>query len=177
MIDYYPEFSNLSQESIKNGNRMEQSALSRCRLALYASDWAAKTAIDNYQVDDSKVKVVPFGANIERSRTLEDVNKVVRARPSGSCNLLFLGADWQRKGGQVAFRVAKELNIQGLRTELAVVGCEPEIDEPMPGFLNIFGFISKSMASGRNSLEELFASSHFLILPTRADCGQVPMFL
>src|SRR5918997_6786214 len=51
MIDFYPEFSNLSKESINNGNHIEQSALEKCKLALYSSKWAATTAVDNYQVD------------------------------------------------------------------------------------------------------------------------------
>jgi len=38
MIDFYPEFSNLCKESIKNGNAMEQSALERCKLAIYSSE-------------------------------------------------------------------------------------------------------------------------------------------
>jgi glycosyltransferase involved in cell wall biosynthesis len=170
MIDFYPEWSNLSKESIENGHQMEHSALSRCRLALYSSEWAAQTAIDNYQVDSSKVKVVPFGANIEHNRTLEDVKKSVTVRPSNSCNLLFLGVDWQRKGGEVALRVAKELNRQGLKTELTVAGCEPEIDGPIPDFLNVYGFISKSTASGKKQVNELIAGSHFLILPSKAEC-------
>jgi hypothetical protein len=45
MIDFY--MHNLCKESIINGNLMEQSALQRCKFAIYSSDWAAKTAIDN----------------------------------------------------------------------------------------------------------------------------------
>ncbi|MDQ4146115.1 MAG: glycosyltransferase family 4 protein, partial [Pseudomonadota bacterium] len=170
MVDFYPEFSNLSKESINNGNQAEQSALEKCKLAIYSSEWAAKTAIDNYRVDSSKVKVVPFGANIEHNRTLKDTKNAVEARPSDSCKLLFLGVEWQRKGGETALRVAKELNEQGLKTELTVVGCEPHINKPIPDFLRVFRFVSKSTASGRKQLEELIAGSHFLILPTKADC-------
>jgi hypothetical protein len=65
MIDFYPEFTNLCTETKKNGDRMEQLALSKCHLAIYASEWAANTAIQNYDVDPAKVKVVPFGANIK----------------------------------------------------------------------------------------------------------------
>ena len=64
MIDFYPEFTNLCDETLRDGQRMEQAALSNCRLAIYSSEWAAKTAIDNYDVDSRKVKVVPYGANL-----------------------------------------------------------------------------------------------------------------
>lgn len=170
MLDFYPAFSNLSKHTIANGNKMEQSALSRCSLAIYASDWAAETAIENYQVTASKVKVVPFGANIECNRNLEDVKDIVLARPHDRCKLLFIGVDWYRKGGDIALNVAKELNDQGLKTELHVVGCEPEIGEPVPEFLASHGFLSKSHREGRDRINRLLAESHFLILPSRAEC-------
>ena len=41
MVDFYPEFTNLCDETMRNGRAMEQAALSNCRLAIYASEWAA----------------------------------------------------------------------------------------------------------------------------------------
>lgn len=41
MINFYPGFKNLCSETIRDGNRMEQLALSKCRLAIYASEWAS----------------------------------------------------------------------------------------------------------------------------------------
>ena len=170
MIDFYPEFSNLCQESIRNGNAMEQSALDRSKLAIYSSEWAAKTAIENYKIDPNKVKVVPFGANIECQRGLDDIKSLVETRPSHKCKLLFLGVDWLRKGGNIAFKVAKELNQSGLETELTLVGCSPIVDEPLPNFVRSLGFISKSTKEGREQLDQIIAESHFLILPSRAEC-------
>ncbi|WP_088243171.1 glycosyltransferase family 4 protein [Calothrix rhizosoleniae] len=170
MIDFYPEFSNLCQESIRNQNAMEQSALDRCKLAIYSSEWAAKTAIENYKVDPNKVKVVPFGANIECQRNIDDIKVLVESRPSDKCKLLFLGVNWLRKGGNIAFQVAKELNSSGLETELTIVGCPPMVDEPLPNFIRSLGFISKSTKEGREQIDRLIAESHFLILPSIADC-------
>src|SRR5450759_1120953 len=63
LIEQYPGYRDLCAETIRDGNRAEQLALARCRLAIYSSDWAASTAIQHYAVDPGKVKVVPFGAN------------------------------------------------------------------------------------------------------------------
>ena len=172
-LGFYPEFSNLCQESVENGNKMEKSALEKCSLAIYSSDWAAKTAIENYQIDRSKVKVVPFGANIECDRNLDDIKAIVDSKPSNKCNLLFLGVDWFRKGGNLAFEVAKELNQQGLKTELTVVGCQPMIDTALPDFVKSLGFISKASKEGLQTIERLLSESHFLILPSRADCTPI----
>ncbi|MDJ0674459.1 MAG: glycosyltransferase family 4 protein [Calothrix sp. MO_167.B42] len=170
MIDFYPEFSNLCQESIRNQNAMEQSALDRCKLAIYSSEWAAQTAIENYKTDPNKVKVVPFGANIKCQRTIDDIKVIVESRPSHKCKLLFLGVNWLRKGGNIAFQVAKELNSSGLETELTIVGCAPMVDKPLPNFIRSLGFISKSTKEGREQIDRLIAESHFLILPSKAEC-------
>jgi len=173
LLDFYPEFSDLSEESVQNGNLMEQSALSRSKLAIYSSPWAAKSAVDNYQVENSKVAVVPYGANVADDRTIEDIRRLVDSRPSGSCRLLFVGVEWRRKGGDTAFRVARELNDRGLKTQLTVVGCKPLLRKPLPSFLRVFEFIDKSTPAGRKWLNKLIAESHFLVLPTKADCTPI----
>ncbi len=173
IVNFYPGHHNLSKENIKNGNQMEQLALKKCKLAIYSSEWAAKTAIDNYHLDSSKIKVVPFGANIESNKNFEDIKKIVKSRLMGQCKLLFLGVDWYRKGGDIALRVTEELNKQNVKTELTIVGCEHDIKGAMPNFLKIYGFVNKSTISGRKLINKLIAESHFLILPTRADCTPI----
>jgi hypothetical protein len=41
VVDFYPDFRNLCAAAIKNGTRMEQTALSMNPLAIDASDWGA----------------------------------------------------------------------------------------------------------------------------------------
>ena len=122
LIGFYDDYSKLSAETIRDGNRLEQKALDSAALAIYSSDWAAQTAINNYKVDATKVRVVPFGANIECDRSLNDIKSIVSSRSKGECNLLFLGVDWKRKGGDLAVKIAEELNKQGLKTKLHVAG-------------------------------------------------------
>ena len=170
IVGFYPQYDNLCRESLENWHMMEKLALERCKLAIYASGWAAQTAIDYYGADPAKVKVVPFGANIDSSRTLSETKDLIETRSSKQCKLLFLGVDWFRKGGDVAFKVAEELNHLGVDTELTVVGCQPILEKPLPSFVKPLGFISKSTADGKNRINQLLAESHFLILPSRAEC-------
>ena len=171
LMGFYPSYSNLCAETIRDGNRAEQLALSKCRLAIYSSEWAANTAIQNYDVDPAKVKVVPFGANIECNRTLEDIKLIVKSKSFDACKLLFIGVDWFRKGGDLALQVAAQLNRRGIKTELHIVGCNPLVS--LPGFAKQYGFISKKTEEGRRLLDRLMAESHFFILPSRADCSPV----
>ena len=173
LIDFYPLYSNLCQESIDNGHLMERLALKKAKLAIYSSQWAAQTAIDYYQADPNKVKVVPFGANIKTNKIITEIKDSIESRPSNQCKLLFLAVDWLRKGGNVALEVARELNNQGLNTELTVVGCQPNLDEPLPNFVKALGFINKSNQEGKKKIDRLIATSHFLIMPSIADCSPI----
>lgn len=169
LIDFYDHYSNLCSDNIKYGNYLQQNALDSSALAIYSSDWAARTAIENYKVNPEKVKVVPFGANIEYNRNLDDIRKIVESRPSKECNLLFLGVEWHRKGGDTALRVAEILNAQGLKTKLHVAGIEKIQADPLPDFVINHGFISKTTQEGRNQIDKLISESHFLIVPSRAE--------
>ncbi len=171
--DFYPFYSNLPKEVIQNWHRMEELALQKCKLAIYSSDWAAKSAIYDYGADPAKVKVVPFGANVESSLTFETIKNVINSRPTDQCKLLFLAVDWMRKGGNIAYQVAEKLNQAGLKTELTIVGCQPMINAPLPDFVKSLGFISKSTFEGKKLIQNLILASHFLILPTLADCTPI----
>lgn len=173
ILNFYDKFQNLSQQAIENGNYIEKQALESSQLAIYSSDWAAQTAIEHYAVHPSKVKVVPFGANLETDRDLQTIKGIVSARSTQECHLLFLGVDWERKGGDVAVSVADLLNKAGLKTTLHIAGAKNVVGGALPDFVVDHGFISKSTDAGRAKLDQLFAQSNFLLLPTKADCTPV----
>lgn len=173
MTDFYPSFSNLCKRTIENGNAMEAAALKRCKLAIYSSEWAAETAKNYYKTDPSKVKVVPFGANIEHDTTYDDIKEVVGSRASNKCKLLFVALDWSRKGGNIALSIVRELNRIGLDTELTIIGCQPTIEEALPKFIRCLGRLDKSKKEDLEIINRALRESHFLILPSKADCTPV----
>ena len=168
MVDFYPEFTGLRKKTITHGNKMEQAALSRCSYAIYASDWAAETACENYKVDSLKVKIVPFGANVACNRTTGDTQALVDCRDIRTIRLLFCGVDWRRKGGDVAVKTAQMLVSEGFDVELDVVGCEPI--GAVPSFVRIHGFVSKKTTEGQRLFADLFSRAHFLLVPSQAEC-------
>lgn len=170
---FYPKYSNLCQESMANGHKMERLAIQKCKFAIYSSHWAAQTAIDFYKADPQKVRVIPFGSNLESNLTQTDIKDLIEARPSTVCKLIFIGVDWLRKGGDKALKVAQALNDAGLRTELTLVGCQPSGETSLPDFVKPLGYISKFTQSGQDKISQLIAESHFLILPTIADCSPI----
>lgn len=176
MLGFYPALTpeSIARESIEDGLRLDARAIRRSRLAVYGSDWAARSAIEDLDADPSKVKVVPFGANLEEPPSERDVLTAIDGRRSSKCRLLFLGSDWDRKGGATAVAVATELRAAGLDTELTVVGSDPWIAAADREFVNVLGYIDRSNG-GESQIRELLAQSHFLILPTHAECYGLPV--
>lgn len=169
MVEFYPYLSNLCPETLQKIYEMERRALENCALAIYTSEWAAQTAIDIYDINPDKVKVVPWGPNLDCHRTIDDINRILESKPASPCKLLFLGFEWSRKGGDIALEVAKELNASGLNTELIVVGANPPQSRRLPDFVKPIGKVDKSNEEGQKKFDQILSDSHFLILPTKAE--------
>ncbi len=170
MLGFYDDFTNLAPPSVAAGHAAEASALERCTLAIYASDWGARSAVEDYGTDPAKVKVVSYGANLEGGLSRAEVEKVIRARDPKTCQLLCVGVDWQRKGVEIAIDATVALNARGIPARLSVVGCEPPRSRgPLPACVEVVGFLRKSYPDERRRLEALYRGSHFFIVPTRAE--------
>jgi glycosyltransferase involved in cell wall biosynthesis len=146
----------------------ERRVLEKCRYACYMSEWAAEGALRQHGPQfESKIKVIPIGANIERVPTAAEVEQAIQARVEDHCELLFVGVDWVNKGGEIALAAAENLHQRGVRVRLHIVGCKPP--HAVPDFVQVHGFISKRSAEGAEFLRRLFSQCHFFILPTRAE--------
>lgn len=168
LLGFYPAFAYHSAASISQGNKITAECLARSKLAIFSSDWAAQSALDLYGTSREKIRVVPYGANMESHPTLQEVRDAIAKRVQDKIKLLFLAKSWERKGGDIALTVAKALHDAGHAVELTIVGITPKIENPPP-YLRCLGFISKQNLEGKARIRELLSSSHFLILPSRAD--------
>jgi glycosyltransferase involved in cell wall biosynthesis len=171
LIDFYPYLSNLCPETKKNIYLLEKLALDRCKLVIFASEWAAQKAISIYGINPNKIKVIPRGSNLELKpeRTIADILYSIKSRGSHTYKLIFIGVDWERKGGNIALEVSQELKKMGFDIELKMVGDLPKNMENLPSFVQPLGYINKSTPTGKKQFYDLLADAHFLILPTQAD--------
>lgn len=169
LIGFYPGFSSHSASTIAQGNTITKECLSRSRLLLFSSDWAARTAHEIYGINKDKIKVVPFGANLQKRNTLADIHTMLAMRPRDTVKLLFIGKHWDRKGGDIVFNVAKALHLAGQPVLLNFVGCMPPSGIDIPPYIKCHGFISKKTPQGIAHITELLRESHFLFVPSRAE--------
>ncbi|HKV58823.1 MAG TPA: glycosyltransferase family 4 protein [Ktedonobacteraceae bacterium] len=166
MRDYYPAFSRILDSSFRELELVASSAIQKSSLLLYASQWAADSAIEDYQASPEKVHVIPFGANFESTPPIEILQQRKR---SDRCKLLFIGVKWERKGGDIAFETLLALEKMGIEAVLTVVGCIPPKQFAHPS-MKVIPFLNKNDESQRKELEELYLTSDFLLFPTRNEC-------
>lgn len=165
LIGYYPEYSNLMRRSIYEKKTIQELALKKASAVIYSSTWAARSAIEDYGADPRKIHVVPFGANLDEPPTRETA---LARKKSESCRLLFLGVDWVRKGGDIAFETLLKLEEWGIQAELIICGCTPPKGVVHKN-MKVIPFLDKNDERQRKEFEQLLLSADFLLVPTRAE--------
>jgi glycosyltransferase involved in cell wall biosynthesis len=172
LLHLYPKYRELAPQCLRDGEEIDRRAIAD-RL-IYTSQWAADSAIQHYGASPEKVFVVPFGANLDVLPTFEEVKASIKSRMHRKhLDLLFLGLDWVRKGGNYALQVVNRLNEGGFPATLHIVGAvnlPATIDKRH--IIN-HTYISKATPEGQQQLAALLSESHFLVLPTLADCTPV----
>jgi glycosyltransferase involved in cell wall biosynthesis len=163
---HHPEYSRLLPFSVHQGEIVEQVAFQKASRLLFSSPWAAHSAIEDYNIDPQKVHAIFWGANLD---SIPPREQVLTKKLSGQCRLLFIGLGWERKGGDIVFETLLELHKVGIEAELIVCGMTPP-----PGIahecMTVIPFLDKNDERQAREIENLYALSDFLILPTRVDC-------
>lgn len=166
LYNYYSWFSNFMQLSVWEGNRVEKLALEKSAALIFASEWAANSAIQHYHINPGKINIIPFGPNLDFIPASQEVSY---ERTREVCRLLFLGVEWERKGGSIAFETMLALKSMGIPVLLTVCGCIPPVDFKDES-MQVIPYLNKNIEEDCVRLAELLQSHHFLLLPTRAEC-------
>lgn len=167
LFDYLPYYTHLNKRSMREVRSIEQRVFAKARASIFSSEWAARSAIEDYHVDPQHVYAVPFGTNLD---SIPGTDIAGNRKRSEKCSLLFMGVDWARKGGDIALETLVELEKIGIDAELIVCGCTPPARIAHPHMM-VIPFLDKNDPRQQQQLEQLFITSDFLLLPTRADCA------
>ena len=167
MVDYY--FKGLTSSEIEAGNKIERYAMNHSDAIILSSQWAANSAINFYNQPADKVHIIEFGANI-------DDCDIIRKEYSynGQIDLLFLGVDWQRKGGKIAVEACQYLNDIGCKAVLHIVGIK-DLDGDIKSlpYIDNVGFLNKNDKEQYSKLVSIIRQCHCLLLPTLAECSAI----
>lgn len=168
-LDYHTILSGLWEFSKKQSVYTDKKAMEASSLLFFSSKWAADHARNMYGIDDAKIKVIPFGANLDK---IPDRNIALKPKDTTRWKLLLIGTYWENKGADIAFNTLQLLLKNNVDVELTVVGCKPPHTLAHER-LTLIPFVDKNTKEGLDTLWALFLSHHFFILPTRFDCTPI----
>lgn len=162
---YYDTYSNLFKFSVRESDFIEQKAILKASSLVYSSDWAKDFVEKNYKRKGDAVTIA-FGAN---------VNDAIKVFPKKIGNaqtveLLFLGVNWERKGGDLVYSTFIKLIESNYDVNLTVCGCIPPVKHPR---MKVIPFLDKNNPQDAEKFTAIFQNSHFLFLPTLADCTPI----
>ncbi|MGH2632882.1 MAG: glycosyltransferase family 4 protein [Tepidiformaceae bacterium] len=121
------------------------------------SDWVRASLVEEYGVDPGRVCVVPPGAGPEFFSIEPHAAEAVP-------NILFVGGDFYRKGGDVLLKVFEQL---AGRATLTIVTTDPLGPQP-PGVT-----VVNNATPGSRTLIECYERADIFCLPTRADAAAI----
>jgi len=164
LIDYYPILRNVSIISKWEIEFIERRALRKSSVNLFSSDWASNFITNRFNLNN--VRTISFGANILNQQDVIPTKEISKNK----CSLIFVGVDWERKGGDLAIRIQQDIQQKGVVCKLIIIGSSPSRKLTSQN-IEIIETLDK--IAQKELYRSKFEESDFMILPTQADCTPI----
>lgn len=139
------------------------------------SNWAKQSIVNDYGIEWSKVYVIGAGVSISLGLDIESKRQ--------NNNILFIGRDWERKGGPLLIDAFKRIKEHIPKAKLTIIGCSPAISEPN---VEVLGYLDKKNERQRHIMNDAIRDATILCVPSLFDpfgmcwleaqfCGLVPV--
>jgi glycosyltransferase involved in cell wall biosynthesis len=150
----HPVFSRMSARAIRYWERDRAQIYRGAAMCTTASHWAADSLRRDYGLPASHIGVVGFGANHRAG---------VPERDWHSPRFLFVGIDWQRKGGPHVLDAFARVRESHPSATLDLVGGHPSIRQ---AGVTCHGVLSQSRQRDREVMATLFARATCFVMPS-----------
>ena len=105
--------------------RLERSIYGNARLNFTMSSHISRSLSEHYECPRTRIECVHAGSNVPTAGVQDlGVERFAEKR------ILFVGIDWERKGGPVLLEAFREVRRSHPTAELIIVGCSPEVSVP-----------------------------------------------
>lgn len=170
--NYYSEFSNIHSICSKQANLLSKEAFMYSYKSIVSSDWTKQNCIKDYNVNENKIEVVEFGANID-DPLMGKMKKTYLEKKS--FNLLLCGVDWNRKGGDIAVACTKKMIADGFNVTLHIAGMKVPSEYSQEKFIEQHGFLNKNVPEQYEAFVNLLKLSDILLFPSKAECSAIAL--
>jgi glycosyltransferase involved in cell wall biosynthesis len=148
-------------QQIKRALRFEKKVYDGLDLIMPMSDWLRDSFMSDFDQSPEKVVTVGAGANLER---IPDAP--VRDVEPGRARFLFVGGDFQRKGGPELLDAFAQLRSQQPEAELWLVGPSERSVPSQPG-VRLQGFVRRDTLEGESEMDRLYRRATAFVMPSR----------
>ena len=148
--------------------RLNRACFRRAAAIVTWTEWAKHGLVDGYGVTADKITVIPPGVDVGRWTSLDSERRSPEAGADRPVRVLFVGGDFQRKGGLVLLAAFTQLREAAVDIELDIV----TRDDPPPAA----GVrVHRQLGPNSPELMALYREADVFCLPTFAD--MLPMVL
>ena len=155
------EASFLSVEEIEDVKKRESCVYQKARRIFTFSDRLRRSFISDFSLDTGAVTTIFAGANLDA----ESVSFDQAHRRMHFPTVLFVGRDFQRKGGDILLSAFARIRKNIPSAELLIVGCSPKV--PGDSGITVFGNIDRDDPQGEALIRSLFSRASIFCMPTR----------
>jgi glycosyltransferase involved in cell wall biosynthesis len=163
----HPWLAGLSIFSVFFSQHTTARGLKQAALCTFASQFAADEARKYPQTKGKPLTVIPYGANIA-TPVQPPVRSIENIKAKRRVDVLFIGKDWELKGGEIAVKVVQQLNQRGTPAHLHIAGVDLSAQYPHE-YLTFYGLLNKDCKDERKTLEMLFQECDVLLVPSKAE--------
>lgn len=144
-------------ETVKK--RLNRRAFHAARRLITWSEWAKHSLVTDYGVPADRVTAIPPGIDLDRWRFSRKREK------DQPLSLLFVGGDFERKGGGALLAAFERFGKRIPTAELHIVTKSPNAGDGKPGVV-----VHRGLSPNSPELQRLYAEADVFVFPTRGDC-------
>lgn len=155
--------SHASDTTVAHAIDHQRRVFEACDVVFTTSRWTATSIIDDYDQDANRIRVIGAGATNVGTPT---PNAVDGRSTDGAPTVLFVGYDWELKGGPLLLDAWHTATARIPDARLVVIGCAPEIGDDR---VDVVGRLDPSVPSERARLIDAYAHATCLALTSDFD--------
>lgn len=177
VCSWKPSFANLRRHGVRRNvalcwrQRRERAVVKNAGKAICNSHHTAQTICRCYRIESSRVKMIYKAVNLAPFNRAQ--GNFERPNARGPRQLVFVGANWRRKGLDVLFRAIALLRKHKFEMQLQVLGIAPKsINNEFSLLADKLGIAENVFFGGilaREKLPSTLARADMLVLPSREE--------
>ena len=135
---------------------VQRAIFQSCNAIFVNSNWAKNSIVSDYYIDSSKIHVVGAGISLPLN--------TIPKKPTQLHNILFIGRDWTRKGGDILLDAFSLVRQRFNDATLTIIGCRPAVRDDN---VRVLGRLNKGVEYEKRLIENALADAQVFCVPSR----------